>query len=122
MPKTKLKNLNKANGNARPEIRTMDQLLGRQSYSEYGTFEPAVYKEKLEKMSWFDLQEHALAMGFHPTDNKKLLKDNLMNKFRDYMAGRHVTQTEKRTESLNDVQKENVTKVKQILKENFGQS
>lgn len=122
----KLKELNKTHGNARPEITTMDQLLGVKSVTKYGTLDASEYEARINKMSHYDLTNHALEMGINAfaNDNLKLIKDNLMKLFYEHVAGTK-TKSSNRVETLNNANSapdpkrtEALNKMKKILQEN----
>lgn len=86
--KKNLKELNRAHGNEKPEIRTMEQLLGNTGVSKFGTLDVEEYKEKLNKMDWSEISDHAVANGFFPGDVENIdrLKKTLVTNFVNYAS------------------------------------
>lgn len=115
----KLKELNKTHGNARPEITTMDQLLGVKTASKYGTLDASEYENRINKMSHYDLTNHALEMGINAfaNDNLKLIKDNLMKLFYEHLA--NAKNKSPKIQTVTPERQEALKKVDKILKENI---
>lgn len=67
------------------EPTTLDQLLGYNDLSKYGTLDEEEYKAKITEMHKTDLQAHASDLGFVPLDDVERLQANLLREFRNYV-------------------------------------
>lgn len=94
MPKkTKLQSLEQTTGKEEQfQPTTLEQILGVQGYTKYGTMDEKEYADKINLMPKSDLQMHATKIGIVPIDSRDRLIKTLVNQFRLHVASfRHPT-------------------------------
>ena len=64
---------------------------------DYATSDISVYKSQIEKLNLGDLQAHAVEQGFLPTDNRPMLLERLLRKFREMTSPTRGMSIRKRT-------------------------
>lgn len=118
MPKKvkKLTDLHQTHGkleeatNTKSTPRTLDQILGDDGTSKYGTVILEDYCNYLDNLNKSDLQTHAAKVGLVPIDNREILTSRLKKEFVKHVSGYRVR-------GLEEKEIKNPKKAKDILSE-----
>lgn len=85
--KTKLEAMAQAHGKTEIfEPTTLDQILGNNGLSRYGTMDAQEYKKRLDVMPKTDLQTHATKVGLVPIDDRERMIKRLVHEFSLHVA------------------------------------
>lgn len=90
--------------------RTLDQILGDDGTSKYGTVILDEYSDYLDNLNKSDLQTHAAKIGLVPIDNREILTSRLKKEFVKHVSGY-------KAKSLDDKEVTNIKRAKDILSE-----
>jgi len=86
MPKLNRKEQHETHGKVDSfEPTTLEQILGFNELSRYGTLNEEEYERELKEMSKIDLQAHAREKGIVPIDSVERLTNNLLREFKNYV-------------------------------------
>ncbi len=69
-------------GEAKPRYRSAYEIVGFKQH-DYRTSNIAEYEANLSRMNLADLQSHGFEMGLLPSDNRSMLIERLLRKFRE---------------------------------------
>lgn len=105
MPRKKINSENSIQENAKIENdfkpTNLDQMLGVNGFTKYGTMDKDEYRESLDRMNRQELYAHASAKGVIPVTDRTRLVKSLVSIFEDYRGkfkpSRSVTRTEGKT-------------------------
>jgi hypothetical protein len=89
MPKkTKLEQMTQIHGKDQEKFAptTLEQILGVNGQSKFGTMDESEYTNRLNNMPKTDLQAHATQIGIVPIDNRDRLIKTLTTQFRLHVA------------------------------------
>ena len=85
--KTQLEQLSQTHGKQETyEPTTLEQVLGANGQSKYGTLDEEMYLNRLNNMNKSDLQTHATQIGIVPIDSRDRLVKTLLQQFRLHVA------------------------------------